>query len=100
MIIAGFIGFAIGGGAMYWTLKGNPFSRGQVMTIRFLDGTWFKGLRKSSYIGNETHGTHHFQVLEDENYNGTLNAEFKPLVDERLAVPINSVKYFVIHGKK
>ena len=96
-MIAAFIGFCFGALLMLLSIKRNPFRKGQVMTIHFLDGTWFKGLRKSSYIGNETYGTHHFQVLEDES---DSESSLKNLVGERLAVPINSVKYYIIHDKK
>jgi hypothetical protein len=62
------------------------------MTICFPDGTWLKGIRKRKYISQETRGTHHFMIIETSD---TL----KDLMGKRIAIPINSVKYFVIKDK-
>ena len=61
-----------------------------VMTIQYPDGTFIKGIRKAKYVNQETRGTHHFMVTD---------ATDKTLVGKRVAIPINSVKYFIIEGK-
>ena len=60
------------------------------MAVVFPDGTFIKGIRKAKYIGNETRGTHHIFVTQ---------ASDKELIGLRVAIPINSAKYFVIEGK-
>jgi hypothetical protein len=60
------------------------------MFIRYPDGTYIQGVRKKQYVNQETHGTHHFMVTD---------ATDKTLVGKRVAIPINSVKYFIIEGK-
>jgi hypothetical protein len=92
-MIAAFIGFGFGALLMLLSIKGNPFHRDQKFTIMFLDGTSFQGIRKSKYIGNETYGTHHFTVLS------STDDKLQMLVGLKVAVPINSVKYFIIEGK-
>jgi hypothetical protein len=70
------------------------FGRNTTMTIYYPDGTWVKGIRKSKYIPQETRGTHHYLVIDANN------EELKKLIGKRIAVPINSVKYFVLEGMK
>ena len=62
------------------------------MTVYYLDGTWIKGIRKHKYVSQETRGTHHLMITETSD---TL----KDLIGKRIAIPINSVKYFVIKEK-
>jgi hypothetical protein len=66
------------------------FRTSSVIKVVFPDGSWFKGIRKSSYISQETPGTHHLMVTEE------CSNEFKELIGKRLAVVINNVKYFDI----
>ena len=61
------------------------------MLIQYPDGSWFKGVRNRKYIHQETHGTHHFMVTD---------ASDKSLIGKRIAIPINSVKYFIIEEKE
>jgi hypothetical protein len=60
------------------------------MFIRYPDGTYIQGVRKKQYVNQETRGTHHFMVTD---------ATDKTLIGKRVAIPINSVKYFIIEGK-
>lgn len=63
-----------------------------IMKIIFNDSTKLigrRGLKEVGFINHETKGTHHFTVLD-----GT--AEFITMVGQEVAVPINSVKYFVL----
>ena len=64
-----------------------------IMKIAFLDGSWLLGNRKWYYHYNETKGTHHYTVLDG-------STEFIPLIGFKIAVPINSVKYFILEVKK
>ncbi len=83
-----FIGFITGFILCFTIYVG--FRRSTTMIIHYPDRTWFKGIRKWRYTSQETHGTHHFTVLDGSE-------EFKPLIGRRIAVPINSAKYFIIN---
>jgi hypothetical protein len=67
------------------------------MKIVFLDGSWIVGDRNNKAIGylhnHETKGTHHYFVI------GGSSEEYKKLIGQEIAVPINSVKYFVLNYK-
>lgn len=63
------------------------------MTVVYPDGTRFLGNRKWWFFLLESRGTHHF-IVESSNY-----PDFKELskTKEKVAVPLSSVKYFVLH---
>lgn len=66
-----------------------------IMKVVYPDKSWFIGQRGNKEIGlipHETRGTHHFTVLGG-------SPEFKELVGQEVAVPIDKVKYFVINPK-
>jgi len=64
-----------------------------IMHIQFPDGSWILGERNvSMWWNNETHGTHHYIVLDGSN------AELKQLIGKKVAVPIASVKYFILNA--
>ena len=63
------------------------YKRDSTLIAYYQDGTFIKGIRKSKYVNQETHGTHHLLVTD---------ATEKSLIGKRIAIPINSVKYFVI----
>jgi len=62
-----------------------------IMTIRYKDGSWFRGDRKLYFL-NETKGTHHFIVLDGSE-------EFKELIGRKIAVPVQSPKYFILNER-
>ena len=84
-----FVGIGIGFFACFVTYVG--FRRSTKMFVLFPDGDWIEGIRKSKYVPQETHGTHHFFIT---------NANNKDLINKRVAVPINSAKYFIVEEKK
>ena len=61
----------------------------QVMIIEFLDGSYIKGVRKWHFPFRETKGTHHFIVEDFARCNSIHKGD-------RIAIPISSVKYFVL----
>jgi hypothetical protein len=63
------------------------------MTVVFPDGSRFIGDRKWWFHYRESKGTHHF-IVESSNY-----PEFKELSKrkEKVAVPLTSAKFFVLH---
>ena len=66
-----------------------------IMKVVNLDGSWFVGKRTNKEIGfipHETKGTHHFTVLDGD-------AIFSPLIGWEIAIPIVSVKYFILNFK-
>lgn len=67
-----------------------------IMKIVYPDGSWFIGNRNRKAMGylynHETKGTHHFFVIDGDTY-------FKQLIGQEIAVPINSVKYFILDYK-
>jgi hypothetical protein len=75
---------------LVWFICSFTIVKDKVMTIQYPDGTFIKGIRKAKYVNQETRGTHHFMVTD---------ATDKTLVGKRVAIPINSVKYFIIEGK-
>ncbi len=85
----GILGFIFGFIACYFIFIRDIFFKSQIMTVYYNDGSWFKGERKYNFPAKETHGTHHFIVLEGSE-------QFNNFVGKRVAVPINSVKYFTI----
>jgi len=84
-----FIGVALGFFACFGIYIG--FRRDTKMFVMYPDGDWIEGIRKSKYVPQETHGTHHFLVT---------NARNKDLINKRVAVPINSAKYFIIEERR
>ena len=68
-----------------------------IMLIRFSDGTKIAGKRGSKETGywmnHETKGTHHFTIIRggDEQYDYLIGRE--------IAIPISSVKYFILDYK-
>jgi hypothetical protein len=62
------------------------------MKVVFSDGSWFLGSRSWFPFPLETPGTHHYRILKGSE-------EFRQLIGEKLAVPIVSVKYFVLDAK-
>ncbi len=63
------------------------------MQIVFLDGSSFygkRGLKEIGIIPHETKGTHHFTVIDSDD---------SELIGKEVAVPISSVKYFVLNAK-
>ena len=85
-------GFAIGAVCVVvlWLLSAQgTFKSSSIMIVRYQDGSWFKGERKSNFVSQETPGTHHFVILEG-------SPEFEEKVGTRVAVPINSAKFFEI----
>lgn len=60
------------------------------MRIIFNDGDQMEGNRKWWFQPQETKGTHHYIVTKSANPN---------LIGKRIAVPINSVKYFILLSK-
>ena len=60
------------------------------MKVVYPDGSWFVGKRNWWFPWRETRGTHHFVVRY-----GSL--EFAELVDCKIAVPVDAVKYFVLN---
>ena len=63
------------------------------MTVYFPDGSWFRGDRKWYFPMQESKGTHHFIVKDGDDEN------FGDLVGRRVAVPINSVQFFLFRGE-
>ena len=82
------IGIIMGYFLFYIIYKGFMI-KDTTMDIQYFDGSWIKGVRKKSYIQQETHGTHHFMVID-------TSESLKHLIGKRVAIPINSVKYFEI----
>ncbi len=64
-------------------------SKYMIMKIAYPDGSRFIGDRKWYFPYRETKGTHHFIVRDGSE-------EFKLLIGRKLAVPINSPKYFIL----
>ena len=89
--IAMFSGFGAGFFLCFISYIG--FRRSTKMTVVFPDGSWLKGIRKSKYVPQETHGTHHFYVTEVSEFMD------KEIIGKRVAVPINSAKYFIVEEK-
>ena len=85
MVVGLILGYAI-----FYVIYAGFLLKSTTMTIQYPDGSWVKGIRKKNYINQETRGTHHFMVLD---------ASDKSLIGKRIAVPINSVKYFIIEEK-
>jgi hypothetical protein len=87
-------GFCIGliTGLLFWAIifSNGLFYRDTPMFIQYPDGTFIRGVRKKQYVNQETRGTHHYMVTD---------ATEKSLIGKRVAIPINSVKYFIIEGK-
>lgn len=59
-----------------------------IIKVVYPDDSWFIGERKW-YFFNETRGTHHFIVIRGSE-------EFTSLAGKKIAVPVSSVKYFVL----
>ena len=91
-ILAGFCIGLIITGFLFWAIiiSNGLLYRDTRMFIQYADGTFIQGVRKKGYINQETRGTHHFMVTD---------ATDKTLIGKRVAIPINSVKYFIIEGK-
>jgi hypothetical protein len=83
------VGLIVGAVSWYliWT---GQLIRDTKMFIQYPDGSFIKGTRKKQYVNQETRGTHHFFVTD---------ATEKSLIGKRVAIPINSVKYFIIENK-
>jgi hypothetical protein len=78
-------------GAVSWYLIWNGLLyKDTTMFIQYPDGSYIKGIRKKQYVNQETRGTHHYLVTD---------ATEQSLIGKRVAIPINSVKYFIIEGK-
>lgn len=87
------IGFFAGMAVFFFVYIGSRYKKSQLMHVYFPDGSWFYGERKWNYPAKETHGTHHFMVLDG-------SAVFKPLISKKIAVPINSAQFFVLDKEK
>lgn len=59
------------------------------MKIVYADGSWLVGKQYFHWHYRETHGTHHFVVVDGSE-------EFKELIGQKVAVVIGQVKYFVL----
>jgi hypothetical protein len=88
MVVGLILGYAI-----FYVIYAGFLLKSTTMTIQYPDGSWIKGIRKKNYINNETHGTHHYFVTEVSEFID------KGIIGKRIAVPINSVKYFIIEEK-
>ena len=62
------------------------------MKIVYPDGSWFIGDRNWKTQHDETKGTHHYTVLDGDS-------GFIKLKGKEIAVPVNQVKYFILHHK-
>jgi hypothetical protein len=83
------VGLIVGAITWYLIWTGHLF-KDTTMFIRYPDGTYIQGVRKKQYVNQETRGTHHFLVTD---------ATDKTLIGKRVAIPINSAKYFIIQEK-
>ena len=67
-----------------------------IMQIVFLDDSSMVGRRSMKETGllfnHETKGTHHFTVLD-------ADSEYGDLIGQEVAIPISSVRYFVLNYK-
>ena len=87
------IGFIVGMIVFFFAYIGSRYKKSQFMHVHFPDGSWFYGERKWNYPPTETHGTHHFMIIDGSE-------EFVDLIGKKVAVPINSARFFILDKER
>jgi hypothetical protein len=64
-----------------------------IMKVVFQNGAWFIGHRGLKELWDETHGCHHFTVLDG-------SSSFDAVICQEIAVPISQVYFFILNYRR